>query len=144
MAASSSMVLRRRSSRRQRECFAFDADEHPTERADAAIEIGGFGALQIGEEAADPGREMLVEQFAIGAGRRRKLSADDAGHDLAQDRRMVLRLAVAVGARDAEPAQILAQPRERPFLQEAGEIIGAIGQQLAAPDADEQVEELAL
>ena len=40
--------------------------------------------------------------------------------------------------------QILAQPRQRPLVQEAGEIIGAVGQQLAAADADEQIEEFAL
>ncbi len=31
------------------------------------VEIGRLGALEIGEEAADPGREMFVEQLAIGA-----------------------------------------------------------------------------
>ena len=57
---------------------------------------------------------------------------------------MILRLAIAVGALDAERRQILAQPRQRALVQEAGEIIGAVGQQLAAADADEQIEELAL
>ena len=40
--------------------------------------------------------------------------------------------------------EVVAQPRQRALLQEAGEIIGAVGQQLAAADADEQIEELAL
>ena len=53
---------------RQREGLRLDLDEHATERAYSPVEIGRLGALQIGEEAADPGREMLLEQFAIGAG----------------------------------------------------------------------------
>ena len=31
-----------------------------------AIEIGRFGALQIGEETSDPGRQMLFENLLIG------------------------------------------------------------------------------
>ena len=43
-----------------------------------------------------------------------------------------------------KPAQILAQPRQRAFVQEAGDVIGAVGQQFAAADADEQIEKFAL
>ena len=57
---------------------------------------------------------------------------------------MILRLRHAVGARNADARQILAQARQRPLVQEAGEIIGGVGQQLAAPDADEEIEEFAL
>ena len=57
---------------RQRERLRLDVDEHAAERAYSAIEIGGFGALQVGEEAADPRREMLLEQLAVSACRRRE------------------------------------------------------------------------
>ena len=67
----SSFGLRARS-RRQREGLRFDLHEHPAERADAAVEVGRLGAFEIGEEAPDPRREMLLENLAIGAGRRRR------------------------------------------------------------------------
>ena len=40
--------------------------------------------------------------------------------------------------------EIVAQPRQRPLVQEAGEIVGAVGQQLAAAEPDEEIEVLAL
>ena len=57
---------------------------------------------------------------------------------------MILGLRLAFGALDAEPREILAQPRQRPLVQEAGEIVRAVGQQLAAPEPDEEIEILAL
>ena len=39
---------------------------------------------------------------------------------------------------------MLAQPRQRPLVQEPGEIIRAVGQQFAAAEPDEEIEELAL
>ena len=57
---------------------------------------------------------------------------------------MILGLAVAFGALDAERRQIAAQPRQRTLVQEAGEIVRAVGQQFAAAEPDEQVEVLAL
>src|SRR5262249_56369330 len=89
-------------SRRQRESFALDGYEQPTQRTYSPVEIGGFGALEIGKEPAEPRREVLLEQHAIGAGRRVELSPDDPGHDLAQDRRMVLGLGVALGPLHAQ------------------------------------------
>ena len=37
-------------------------------------------------------------------------------------------------------AEILAQPRQRTVMQEAGEIVRSVGQQLAAAETDEQIE----
>ena len=37
--------------------------------------------------------------------------------------------------------EIRAQPRQRTLVQEAGEIVRAVGQQLAAPEADEEIED---
>jgi len=61
-------------------------------------------------------------------------------HDLAQDRDVILGLAAMTVALDAEPRKVGAQPRERPLMQEAGEVIGAVGQKLAASHADEEIE----
>ena len=57
---------------------------------------------------------------------------------------MILRLGIAFGALDAERAEVLAQPRQRPLVQEAGEVVRAVGQQLAAAEPDEQIEVFAL
>ena len=42
-------------------------------------------------------------------------------------------------ALDAEPAHVLAQLGERLLVQEAGEIVGAVGDELAADEADEEL-----
>ena len=39
-------------------------------------------------------------------------------------------------------AQILAHPRQRTLVKKAGQIVGGIGQQFAAAEADEEIEEL--
>ena len=57
---------------------------------------------------------------------------------------MILRLVVALDALDSERREILAQPRERPLVQEAGEIVRRVRQQFAAPEPDEQIEVFAL
>ena len=57
---------------------------------------------------------------------------------------MVLGLGLSLGPFDADALQICAQAGERPFVEKAGEVIGCIGQQLAAADADEEIEELPL
>src|SRR6185312_16505418 len=69
--------------------------------------------------------------------------AREASHDLEQDRCVIFRLARGARALDPEPAQILAHPRQRTLMKKAGQIVGGIGQQFAAPEADEEIEELA-
>ena len=54
---------------------------------------------------------------------------------------MIFRLPRRAGALDPERIQILAHPRQRALVQEAGQIIGGIGQQFAAAEPDEQIEE---
>ena len=70
-----------------RRCESLDLylDEHATHGSYSTVEIGRVGALQIGEEAADP-REMLFEQFTIGAeaaGKRRHASPAMISHRIA-------------------------------------------------------------
>ena len=57
---------------------------------------------------------------------------------------MILGFHLSFGAFNAERAQILAQSHQRPLVEKAGEIVRAVGKQLAAPDSDEEVEKLAL
>ena len=76
-----------------------------------------------------------------GAGR---LPLDDAGHDFAQRRGVILGLVVALGPFDPEAREILAQARERALVQESGEVEGPVGQQFAASKPDEQIEVFAL
>ena len=86
---------------------------------------------------------MLFEQLPVGARRRRELTAGDAGHDLAKDSGVIFRLMLILDPLDAEFDQVFAQAGQRPLVQEAGDVIGAVGQELATPDADEEFEELA-
>src|SRR5262249_59133502 len=77
-------------SRGQRESIGFDIYKHPPEPSYSPVEIRGLGLFQIGKEAPDPRREMLLEEFAIGTGGRAETAARKAPHDFAQDRRVIL------------------------------------------------------
>src|SRR5262245_57659426 len=57
---------------------------------------------------------------------------------------MVLGLGLSLGPLDAHALQIRAQAGERPFVEKAGEIVGSVGQELAATNADEETEEFPL
>ena len=58
-----------------------------------------------------------------------------------QDRDVIFRLARGAGALDPEPVEILAHPRQRALVKEAGQVVGGIGQQFAAAEPDEEIEE---
>ena len=85
---------------------------------------------------------MLLEDLALRLWRRLDAAAGERGHDLAEGCRAVLRLRLAVGPLDAQSLEIAAQARQGAFVEEAGQVIGRIGQQLAAPHAHEQIEVL--
>src|SRR6516165_3969628 len=129
-----------RCSRGQRESIGFDVYKHPADPSYSPVKIRRFGLLQIGEEAPDPRREMLLEQLAIGTGWSVEAAARKPRHDLAQDRRVVLGLRLARRAFEPELAQMRAQARERTLVQEAGEIIRSVGQKFPAPETDEKIE----
>ena len=52
-----------------------------------------------------------------------KLTTGHTGHDLAKNGGMVLGFHLSFGAFDAVRAEILAQSRQRPFIEKAGEIV---------------------
>jgi hypothetical protein len=52
---------------------------------------------------------------------------------------VIFRLCLTARPLDSEPDQVLAQPRERPVKQEPSEVIGLVGHQFPAPEADEEV-----
>src|ERR1700731_4344324 len=125
----------------QCEGLGLDLYEHAPEHAYAAIEIGAFRAFEVGEEAPHPWSEMVLEQLAISAcGSGRAAADDDPRHDLAEDRGVILRFRLPLGALDPKPAQICAQPRQGALVQETAQVIGAIRKQLAAAEPDEEIE----
>jgi hypothetical protein len=97
----------------QRECFCFDLDEETPDSTDMAVEIGSIGDRQIGEEASDPRREMLLEDLPLPLDCCGKLPADQTGHDLAENGRVVFWFTLLLDTFDAERLQILAEPRKR-------------------------------
>src|SRR3954471_17993511 len=124
----SSVCCSRAISRRQRERFFLDFDEHTAERSDVPVEGRRFRALQIGEEPSDPGRKMFLENPPSLPLFCRQAAADDPRHDFAQRRGVILGLVVAGGALDAETAEICAQARQRALVKEAGEIVRGVRQ----------------
>src|SRR5262245_2627815 len=82
---------------------------------------------------------MLVEDFLIGASRRRDLLADQCRHDFAQDGGVIFRLRLAGFGLDAEALEVAAQARQRTLVQKTRQVIGSVGQELAPAEADEEV-----
>ena len=83
---------------------------------------------------------MPLEDRAVGAGVRPEAVGRKARHGVAENRDVVLRLAQAFGALDAEPRKVLAHAGERALVQKARQVVRGVGQEFAPADADEQVE----
>src|SRR3546814_13573718 len=100
--------------------------------------------MRISDWSSDVCSSDLVEEVALlGKGRRcAEAAGDEAGHHLAERGDMIFRLFHVVGARNAQARHVAAQPRQRLLVQKAGVIVGSVGQQLALPDAGEEVEML--
>ena len=69
-------------------------------------------------------RHMLLEEGALRFRRCREAPAGKARHDLAQRRRMILRLEIVLDPLDAERGEIVAQARQRTLVEKAGQIVG--------------------
>src|SRR5260370_1107715 len=125
---------------RERECFCFQLDEEPSDRADRTIKIRRLRRFQVGKEPRHPRPEMPVEEIALTLYRCSELPGNQTRHDLAEDRCVVFGLVLAFDALDTEINEVGAQSGQRPLVQKTGQVIGSVGQQLAATDADEEVE----
>jgi hypothetical protein len=105
-------------SQRQRESLGFDCNEHSADSADSRVEVGALSTFEISEKTPYPGRHMAFEYCAARLFDAGQITVGKTGHDLAQDRGMVLRLGDAFGARNADASQVFTQARERAFVQE--------------------------
>ena len=81
-----------RYSSREGKGLRFNFDKNSSQRAHADVKVGRSRAFQIDKKAPDPGSEMVFEELTIGAGRTRNITADEARHDLTEDRDVILRL----------------------------------------------------
>ena len=88
-----------------------------------AVEVGSVGDRKVSEKASDPRSEMLREDLALPLDWRRKLSADKTRHDFAQNGRVVFGFTLPLDAFDAESRQILAQARQRAFVEKSGQVL---------------------
>src|SRR5258708_24268348 len=73
-----------RYSSREGKGLRFNVDENSSQRAHASVKISRSRAFQIDKKAPHPGREIVSEELAIGAGLI-NISSDKTGHDLAED-----------------------------------------------------------
>src|SRR5262245_66286007 len=87
---------------------------------------------------------MLLEQFAIATGGSGEAAPPKPRHDLAQDRRVILGLRLSGYPFDSELAEIRAQSRKRPLVQEASQVIRSVRQKFPAPEPNEEIEIFAL
>src|SRR5579883_3065683 len=63
-------LLRQTPLRRQGESLGFDVHEQPADGADRPVKAGGFRGFEIAEKAAEPGRQVFVEELTVRSGRR--------------------------------------------------------------------------
>src|SRR5690348_5553347 len=131
-------------SRGQRKSLALDLDKNPSDPRHMAIEVRSLRRFEIGKKPADPRCQMPLEHSPLRVRCGGEGTVDEARHDLAENGRVILGFRLAVDALDLEALQVLAQPRQGTLVEKSGQIKGRIGQELAAPDADEQIEEFAL
>ena len=120
--------------------MCFDLDKKPSDRADRTIKIGPLRGFEVGKERRHPWCQMPVEEIALALHGHGALPGNQSRHDLAEDRRMVFGLASGFDALDAQTSEVGAQPRQRPLMQKAGQVIRPVRQQLAAADADKEIE----
>ena len=76
---------------------------------------------------------MLLKEGALCLRRDREARRCKARHDLAQRCRVILGLKTALHPLNAERGEIVAQARQRAFVEKAGQVIGCVRQQFAAP-----------
>ena len=105
--------------------------------------------LQILEEAARPRGEVALEEALLArqvrlAVRRADGPGGQRAHDLDDGGDVVLGLADARSALDAQRLHVLAQAGQRPVDQESGAVVGGEGNQLAPRHPEEQLMILAL
>ena len=124
----------------QLERFCLGFQEEPTERSHLTIKLCCCRSFQINEEATNPRGEMFLEKILLHSAGRWELAAGHPGHDLAKSSSVILRLHLSLGAFDTVRAEILAQSRQRPFVEKAGEVIRSVGKQIAASNSNEQGE----
>ena len=127
----------------QSERFRFDVDEQTSNCCYALVKFRLFKPLEISKKATDPRGKVFLKEPFLRVGCRGKASAGHTSHYFAKDGGVIFRFVLLFGPDDSERAQIVAQPRQRAFVQKAGEIVGAVGQQFASADTDEQFEKLA-
>src|SRR5262245_65764466 len=82
---------------------------------------------------------MLGENFLLRARRRGGLFTNERRHDLAQDGGVIFGLRLAGRGLDAKALEVAAQARQRPLVEETRQIVGGVGQELAAAEADEEI-----
>ena len=87
---------------------------------------------------------MFLEKPLLHPNGYRELTAGHPGHDLAKRGSVILRLHLSFGAFNAKRAKILAQSRQRPFVEKAGEAVRCVGEQLATSNSNEKGGILAL
>src|SRR5262245_57469678 len=85
---------------------------------------------------------MFLEDFTIRSSGSSHIASSEPCHDFTKDRSVILRLQLTLDPLDAEAPKVLAQSRERALMEKTGQVVGRIGEKLAAPQPDEEIEEL--
>src|SRR5947209_2747927 len=122
------------------ESLCLDFHEKPPKPPDVPIKACRGRFLEIAEKARGPRLEVALEKALFRCEIGFEIAPRHSGHDLAEDRYVILRLRDVIGAGDADRRHVLADLRERALLQKAGQIVGRIRQEFAAADADEEIE----
>ena len=120
-----------------------DLHELAPDGTERHVEDRRLGAFEIFEKLHGPGRHMPVEKLdlALQVAGRTEIAANHPGHHIADGGNMILGLFDIIGARNTKPRKIVTQFGQRLFVEETGQIEGAMGHQLAAAHSVEQLVE---
>ena len=86
------------------------------------------------------GLDMPFEEILLRAVHNLEAIAGEAAHDLAQRAEMILGVEMAARSLDAEAHHVPAQAGERPFVEEAGQVVRRVRDEFSAADTDEEME----
>ena len=118
--------------------------ECPADRSHTPVEIACFGALQIGEKSAYPGRYMFFEKLPLDAEGYHKRPLHQAGHDFAEDGGMVFPLSLSLArVRCVVRVNLRAIWRAAARLRNAVDVVKTV-RQFSAPNSDKRINNFTL
>ena len=100
--------------------------------------------LEVRKETPDPRLQVVLEDRAVGSTGSHDLATGETGHDFEKYCGVILGFGRCLRPLNTNLLQGFAETGERPPMKVTRQIIGRVGEELATPEADEEIEIFAL